>query len=107
MCERYGLPTPKTNVVVGGYELDAFFEAEQLIVELDGYDFHRDRAAFERDRLRDADALETAGMPTVRITNHRMKQQPAREAERVEAILARRRAELSRGSSPEAGSPRP
>jgi very-short-patch-repair endonuclease len=105
LCRRYALPRPRVNRRRGRYELDAYFEAEQLIVEVDGYGFHNDRDAFERDRLRDADALEADGTPTLRNTEDRMRTQPAREAERLHTILARRRAELSRGSGPTAGSP--
>ena len=37
------------NVQVEGYEVDAWFPRERLIVELDGYRYHQDRGAFERD----------------------------------------------------------
>jgi very-short-patch-repair endonuclease len=76
--------------MVCGHEVDALFAAEQLIVELDGWDFHRDRYAFEADRDRDADAL-AAGLPTVRVTWERMSQTPGKEASRLHAILVRRR----------------
>ena len=46
---RFGLPTPLMNVQVEGYEVDAWFPRERLIVELDGYRYHQDRGAFERD----------------------------------------------------------
>jgi very-short-patch-repair endonuclease len=75
---------------VAGYEVDALFEAEQLIVELDGWAFHADRDAFERDRDRDADTL-AAGCATVRITWERMRRAPAQEAARLQAILTGRR----------------
>jgi Transcriptional regulator, AbiEi antitoxin len=37
---RAGLPTPQTNVVIEGYELDAYWEAEGFAVELDVYATH-------------------------------------------------------------------
>jgi predicted transcriptional regulator of viral defense system len=89
-CQRHALPRPLVNTMVCGHEVDALFAAEQLIVELDGWDFHRDRYAFEADRDRDADAL-AAGLPTVRVTWERMSQTPGKEAARLHAILARRR----------------
>ena len=73
-----------------GYEVDALFPAERVIVELDGWDFHNDRAAFERDRNRDADLL-AAGFVTVRITWQRLVERPAAEAARLHRILAMRR----------------
>jgi very-short-patch-repair endonuclease len=78
------------NSIVCGYEVDALFVQEQVIVELDGWDFHSSRVAFEDDRKRDADTL-AAGLATVRITKERYAREPAREAARLHAILARRR----------------
>lgn len=88
-CDRHSLPRPQVNTRVLGYEVDAYFEAAGLIVELDGWRFHNDRASFERDRNRDADAL-AAGLATVRITWDRMTGQAKREAERLRKILAQR-----------------
>jgi predicted transcriptional regulator of viral defense system len=93
-CEQYGLPRPSVNTIVGGNEVDAFFEAEKLIVELDGYETHSSRAAFEGDRNRDADAL-ASGLGTVRITKARMRDEPDQEAARLHAILRVRRAEAA------------
>jgi hypothetical protein len=88
-CHHYGLPTPIVNTHVCGREVDAWFPVERLIVELDGWGFHRDRDSFERDRDHDATAL-AAGIPTVRVTSDRMST-PAREAGRLQRILAQRR----------------
>jgi Protein of unknown function (DUF559) len=89
-CSHHGLPRPKTNATVAGYEVDALFEAERVIVELDGYEFHSDRATFEKDRNRDADTL-AAGFATVRVTQRRMAGAPASEAKRLQRILSERR----------------
>ncbi len=89
-CERFGLPGPEVNAFVCGREVDALFAAERLIVELDGWRFHQDRQAFERDRARDADAL-AVGVATVRITWERMTGSPDEEAARLRVILDRRR----------------
>ena len=90
-CEKFGLPVPKMNTTVAGYEVDAYFEQERLIVELDGWDFHNDRAAFESDRDRDATML-ALGIVTVRITWERLKGEPEKEAERLRRIIEMRRA---------------
>src|SRR5207302_6414175 len=42
-CERYGFPRPLTNVMVGGYLVDAYFPSHKLIVELDSWQFHSTR----------------------------------------------------------------
>jgi hypothetical protein len=90
-CRRYGLPRPQLNAVVCGYEVDAFFAVEGVIVELDSWEFHQDRWAFETDRERDAVHLQ-AGYPTVRITYERLRASPQAEADRLEEILSARRA---------------
>jgi very-short-patch-repair endonuclease len=87
---RFGLPMPAMNAWVEGYEVDAWFPDERLIVELDSYRFHRDRGAFERDRKRDVTML-AAGLDTVRITWERMTQTPDEEAQLLQRILAARR----------------
>lgn len=89
-CAEHGLPKPVINTFVAGHEVDALFPDERVIVELDSWEFHSDRGAFESDRDRDADTL-AAGHVTVRITWGRMKRQPAREADRLTAILQSRR----------------
>jgi hypothetical protein len=89
-CEQFDLPRPQVNTIACGYEVDALFAPERLIVELDGWDFHRDRNVFENDRNRDADTL-TGGLATVRITWNRLNQTPGKEAERLKSILAARR----------------
>ena len=90
-AREYGLPIPLVNVRVAGYEVDALFEAEKVVVELDGWDFHSNRRSFERDRDKDADLL-AAGYLVVRITWERLINAPAREAARLHAILTARRA---------------
>jgi hypothetical protein len=89
-CERFALPCPHVNAKLAGYEVDALFEPEKLIVELDSYEFHRGRAAFEQDRDRDADTL-LAGYETMRITWERLTGAPEAEATRLRAILTGRR----------------
>ena len=89
--ERFGLPQPQINTKVLGHEVDAYFPEQRLVVELDGWEFHRDRGAFERDRNKDADLLR-ASIATVRITWERLTEQDASEAARLQTILATRRA---------------
>ena len=89
-CDEYGLPAPLLNVPVCGREADAYFPVERVVVECDGWLFHRDRATFESDRDRDADRL-AADIVTVRVTKRRLRMTPDREARRLRQILARRR----------------
>ncbi|HWE14035.1 MAG TPA: type IV toxin-antitoxin system AbiEi family antitoxin domain-containing protein [Solirubrobacteraceae bacterium] len=85
-CARQNLPRPQINIPVAGHTVDALFEPQRLIVELDGWEFHRDRQTFESDRDRDADTL-AAGYRTLRITWDRLHQHPGAEAQRLRQIL--------------------
>ncbi|HEY1712787.1 MAG TPA: type IV toxin-antitoxin system AbiEi family antitoxin domain-containing protein [Solirubrobacteraceae bacterium] len=84
---KYHLPTPLINHPLNGTTVDAYFPEHNLIVELDGWRYHKDRHAFETDRERDAHHL-AHGTPTIRITKDRLEHTPDREAGRLEAILS-------------------
>jgi hypothetical protein len=88
-CESHGLPPASPNVTVGGMEVDAVWPRERLIVELDGFAFHRHRAAFERDRARDA-ALQAAGYRVIRLTWRRLEEDPAAVAAELSGLLRSR-----------------
>jgi very-short-patch-repair endonuclease len=83
---RNGLPIPLINVRVNGYEVDAYFPEHNLIVELDGWAFHREQTAFVRDRDQDSENLKV-GIRTARLTRDRIIETPAYEAERLRQIL--------------------
>jgi hypothetical protein len=89
-CAQYGLPRPQVNVILHGFEVDALFPEEKVIVEIDGWDFHKTRESFESDRDKDAE-LAKYGYLVVRVTSTRLKDTPAYEAERLLTTLNRRR----------------
>ena len=89
-CDRHELPQPEINVPMDGRIVDAFFPAEGVIVEIDGYEFHSDKATFELDREKDAEAAVN-GLMTVRLTDQRMSENPVREARRLRKLLEDRR----------------
>ena len=91
LVRRADLPGPAFRAFVAGYEVDAVWWEERLVVELDGYKFHRTRAAWERDRIRDDD-LGLAGFKVVRLTWSRLDEPDL--GNRIRAHLARRRSEL-------------
>jgi hypothetical protein len=70
-CRDAGVPPPATNVTVAGYEVDAAWLEQRLVVELDSYEFHGPRGAFERDRVRDT-AIQLAEFRVVRVTHRRL-----------------------------------
>jgi very-short-patch-repair endonuclease len=81
-----GLPHPETNVRLGPYEVDFLWRRERLVVEIDSFEFHSSRAAFERDRLRDAD-LQADGFRVVRVTWRQMASEPERMVGRVRRAM--------------------
>ncbi len=52
LIRAHGLPAPLTNVLVDGFLVDCHWPDANLVVELDGYEFHSGRDAFEADRRR-------------------------------------------------------
>jgi very-short-patch-repair endonuclease len=88
LCRDSGLPRPAVNVSLAGYEVDAHWPGSRLVVELDGYAFHRTRAAFERDRARDA-RLQLAGYQVLRVTSRRLLGEPRELAAAIRSMLAR------------------
>jgi very-short-patch-repair endonuclease len=76
-----------TNARVGRHEVDFLWTAERLVVEVDGYAYHSNRAAFERDRARDA-ALQAAGYRVMRATWRQINSSPEALIARVARALA-------------------
>ena len=73
--------------MVLGHETDAFWPASSLVVEMDSFEFHGHRAAFERDRTRDA-ALQAAGYRVIRLTHRRLEREGPAVAAQLREILA-------------------
>jgi very-short-patch-repair endonuclease len=81
------------NFSEGEYELDAYWQLECFAVELDVYQTHGTRAAFERDRLRQEN-LKLRGVEMIRVTGPRLDREPRKVIERVDALLKQRRLQL-------------
>lgn len=86
LCRGANIPPPAVNVQIEGLEVDMVWPQQQLVVELDGFAFHHTRAAFERDRARDA-ILQLAGYRVLRLTSRQLQTDPAAVAETVRALL--------------------
>ena len=93
LVRRAGLPAPAMNYLLHGMELDAYWEDERFVVELDVYATHGDPGSFEADRIREDDLL-LHGIEMIRVTDVRLDREPKQTVERVAAHLARRRREL-------------
>lgn len=93
LIRRSDLPTPSMNFHEGEYQLDAYWQAERFVVELDAYETHGGRAAFEEDRRRQEN-LKLAGIEMTRITGVRLKREPDQVIERLGVLLEQRRRHL-------------
>jgi very-short-patch-repair endonuclease len=83
---RAQLPAPISNLTVAGHERDLVWPAAKLIVEFDGWIFHRDR--FRDDRARDAAAV-AQGWRVIRLTADRVDDEPwAVIAQLAQALVA-------------------
>ena len=89
-CREEDLPTPLVNVHVAGYEVDAYWPEARLAVELDSWEFHRGREAFERDRAKSTE-LRLAGFEVIRLTDRRLKRERDHVRATLVALLARTR----------------
>jgi hypothetical protein len=85
-----GLPQPHMNFVEQGFELDCYWPEHRFAVELDVFETHGTRAAFERDRKRQEDLL-LAGIVMTRVTGQRLEREPDAVIERVARLLEQRR----------------
>jgi very-short-patch-repair endonuclease/predicted transcriptional regulator of viral defense system len=86
LVRQAGITKPLVNTHAVGYELDLLWPAAKLVVEVDGYDFHSDRAAFERDRRRDA-SLVAAGYRVIRFTGRQVSTEPLAVVARIAQAL--------------------
>ena len=87
LVREAGLPEPEANARLGPYEIDFLWRDRRLAVELDGWEFHSDRAAFETDRRRDAD-LVARSYRVIRVTWRQLRDEPVAVAARLAATLA-------------------
>jgi len=87
LVKKARLPNPITNTQLHGYEIDHLWPDHKLIVEVDGYDIHSTRAAFESDRRRDAH-LQSRGYRVLRVTWRQLTEEPEAVVANLSAALA-------------------
>ncbi len=92
LVDEYALPTPRFNaeLAIRGrfFKVDAMWEAQKVIVELDGRAAHGTQSAFENDRQRDR-LLLLAGWRIVRITWLQLRDTPEVIAADLRELLGR------------------
>jgi len=87
LCREADLPLPQVNVFVEGRLVDFLWPKARLIVETDGYRYHNDRPAFERDHESTV-ALTAAGYTVYRATYRMLKHDPALVLDLVRKALS-------------------
>jgi predicted transcriptional regulator of viral defense system len=86
-AEKWGLPRPETNVYVEGLEVDCVWREQRVVIEVDSWEFHRTRAAFERDREKSR-ILQAAGWRCVAVTHRQLEDAAGELARDVRRLLA-------------------
>jgi hypothetical protein len=90
LTAQLGLPRPRVNTLVEGYEVDFFWPEQRLIIETDGGATHATLTAFRNDRRRDL-ALKLAGYEEVRLTWADVVHHPDATARALSELLTRSR----------------
>lgn len=87
LCRQHRLPAPEVNVRIAGILIDFVWRKRQLVVETDGYRYHRGRISFEDDRARDL-RLRSHGFEVVRLSYSQVARQPKETAAVLRKLLA-------------------
>jgi hypothetical protein len=85
-----GLPRPATGWNELGHEIDVYWPERSFGVELDAFETHGTRDAFERDHDRDLD-FAIAGIETIRVSERQFRRAPDEIVSQVATLLSRRR----------------
>jgi very-short-patch-repair endonuclease len=86
LCRRHRLPEPEVNVWIDRMQVDFLWRNRRLIVETDGYKYHRGHAAFQDDHRRDLE-LRARGYEVVRLSEEQLASEPAYVASVVRGLL--------------------
>jgi very-short-patch-repair endonuclease len=88
LCRRHRLPQPEVNVRVDRFLVDFLWRDARLVAEVDGWDSHRTRSAFEEDRARDV-RLTLLGYDVVRFTWRQVEHDSKDVATTIRRLLGR------------------
>ena len=86
LVRRHSLPAPLPQQIIGAYTVDFLWPDRSLIVEVDGWETHGTRTAFEDDRARDA-WLMARGYRVVRFTWRQVTREGPWVARTLRAVL--------------------
>jgi hypothetical protein len=85
LCDRHGIPRPLTQQGARP-RLDFVWPAHRLVVEVDGWESHRTRVAFQQDRTT-TNALQLDGFVVLRFTWEDVNRRPAMVAGQIRRAL--------------------
>jgi very-short-patch-repair endonuclease len=87
LLRAHRVPSPEANQRLAGFQVDLLWRSARVVVEFDGFAFHADRGAFERDRQRDAE-LQAQGYRVIRVTWRQLTDHPTAVVSRIRRTLA-------------------
>ena len=75
IAAQAGLPTPLTKEMVNSFEVDFYWPDLGLVIETDGWRYHRTASAQTRDALRDQ-THTASGLTPLRFSHYQVKYEP-------------------------------
>jgi very-short-patch-repair endonuclease len=89
LLHHAGLPRAQFNATVAGLRVDVLWQEQRLIVELDGWAHHKERAAAAWDREK-TNRLQVSGYDVLRFMHGDLVHAPERVVQTIRAALAKR-----------------
>lgn len=86
LCRRHNLPRPEVNPRIDSLQVDFLWRDRKLVVETDGYRYHRGKAAFDGDRDRDL-KLRALGYEVIRLSYRQVIEEPMRIGQLLNSSL--------------------
>lgn len=86
LARSAGLPRPETQAWVNGYRVDFYWPDLRLVVEADGWRYHRTAVAQTTDYRRDQ-AHTTSGMTTLRFSEEQIRFKPQEVSRTLAAVV--------------------
>lgn len=87
LIKAHGLPPAIANTHVAGYEVDFLWPGFDVIVEVDGFKFHRTRLKSDRDTLKTG-SLQDAGYTVIRVNWTLISESPDKVAGWIRSAIA-------------------
>jgi very-short-patch-repair endonuclease len=88
LVQAAGLPQPETQVWVNGYRVDFYWPDLELVVEADGWRYHRTAGEQATDHRRDQ-AHTKDGLTTLRFAESQIRYEPRRVTATLSTVAAR------------------